>query len=120
MFDWVDDARVPRCPARPQWVGTERTAKLCFSIPPVVTVHAAFTAHGGRLLDLLPLSRSAGLCLESQALSSNRVATRLPTSCGPSPCTRLSRAQTTMATLTPLVDIGGFRGCFQPLISRSP
>jgi hypothetical protein len=32
-----------------EWVGTGRTAKLCFPIPPVVTVHATFTAHGRRL-----------------------------------------------------------------------
>jgi len=32
-----------------------------FSIPPVVTVRATFTAHGDRLLDLRPLSRSANI-----------------------------------------------------------
>jgi hypothetical protein len=43
----------PRAP-RPQWVGTGRTAKLCLPIPPVVTVRATFTAHGGRLSGYLP------------------------------------------------------------------
>ena len=33
---------------------TERNCPECFSIPPVVTVHATFTAHGDRLLDLHP------------------------------------------------------------------
>ena len=32
-----------------KWVGTGRTAGLCFPIPPVVTVRATFTAHGDRL-----------------------------------------------------------------------
>jgi hypothetical protein len=43
---------------RPQWVGTGRTAVLCLPIPPVVTVRAAFTAHGGRLVG--PFSSSSG------------------------------------------------------------
>ena len=34
-------------------------------------------------------------------------------SCGPSPCTQLSCAPTTMATLTPCGCLGGFRSCFQ-------
>lgn len=38
-------------------------------------------------------------------------------SCGPSPCGRFSPPQTTMATLTAAEDIGGFRGCFQPVTS---
>jgi len=38
-----------------KWVGTGRTAERCLPIPPVVTVRAAFTAHGDRLLDLQPL-----------------------------------------------------------------
>ena len=42
----------------PQWVGTGRTAILCLPIPPVVTVRAAFTAHGGRLVG--PFSSSSG------------------------------------------------------------
>ena len=37
-----------------EWVGTGRTAKLCFPIPPVATVHATFTAHGDRLPGPLP------------------------------------------------------------------
>jgi hypothetical protein len=41
-----------------QWVGTGRTAVLCLPIPPVVTVRAAFTAHGGRLVG--PFSSSSG------------------------------------------------------------
>jgi hypothetical protein len=48
-----------------EWVGTGRTAELCFPIPPVATVHATFTAHGdpiGRnLLGLSVLSASARL-----------------------------------------------------------
>jgi hypothetical protein len=102
-----------------KWVGTGRTAELCFPIPPVVTVHATFTAHGRRLLDLPPLSRSAGIGKDSQAFTSSRVATRLPTSCGPSPCTRLSRAQSTMTTLTPCRRIRGFLRVFPPSYFRS-
>jgi hypothetical protein len=34
--------------------------------------------------------------------------------CGPSPCTRLSRAPSTMTTLTLSRRLGGFRSCFQP------
>jgi hypothetical protein len=49
-----------------QWVGTRRTAELCFPIPPVGTVHAAFTAHGPRLVGLFSsLTSDMVPCVES-------------------------------------------------------
>jgi hypothetical protein len=42
-----------------EWVGTGCTAELCLPIPPVVTVRAAFTAHGDRLSGSLPSFLSA-------------------------------------------------------------
>jgi len=41
---------------RAEWVGTGRTAELCFPIPPVATVRAAFTAHGDRSVGLFSSS----------------------------------------------------------------
>ena len=51
---------------------------------------------------------------DSSMLAFGYVALKHRQNCGPSPCTRLSRALTTMATLTPLRRIRGVRGCFQP------
>jgi len=76
-------------------------------------VRAAFTAHGDRLAGPLPSFPSATQP-GSPGIQEQVRTLRHPISCGPSPCTRLSRAPTTMATLTPLKRIRGFRGCFQP------
>jgi hypothetical protein len=61
-----------------QWVGTGRTAKLCFPIPPVVTVHATFTAYGGRLRGFYGPECSGGIGKDSQALSSDGMTTHPP------------------------------------------
>jgi hypothetical protein len=90
----------------------------CFSIPPVVTVRATFIAHGDRRpgpLPSFPIHRHRQ-GFPSLSIRCKRTLRHL-IDCGPSPCRRLSRPQTIMATLTAAEDIGGFRGCFQPSTS---
>jgi hypothetical protein len=69
VLEWSDDClttAVPRPSGRLEWVGTGRTAELCLPIPPVATVHAAFTAHGDRLVGLFSSSTSDMVpCVES-------------------------------------------------------
>jgi hypothetical protein len=103
-----------------EWVGTGRTAELCLPIPPVVTVHAAFTAHGGPLrgtfTGLSALQASARIPKPSHLAG----LLRTPLSrCGPSPCGRLSRPPTTMATLTSSSRLRGFLGLFPTPYFRS-
>src|SRR4030095_8371157 len=82
-----------------------------FSIPPVATVRATFTAHGDRLPGYLPSFPSADICcIHSITIRQGRTLRHLAR-CGPSPCTRLSRAPTTMATLTADRGIRGFQMC---------
>src|SRR5687768_18493853 len=99
-------------------VGRDRARYLTtrLSIPPVATVRATFTAHGDRLpgpLPSFPFHPQPGF---PGIQERNSTLTHL-TSCGPLPCTRLSRAPTTMATLTLSRHIRGFRSCFQPATS---
>jgi hypothetical protein len=100
---------------------TELISPECFSIPPVATVRATFTAHGDRLSRPLP---SFPLCRHWRGFPSLNIrhirTLRHLIGCGPSPCGRLSRPRTTMAALTPLKDIGGFLGLLPTLYFRSP
>jgi hypothetical protein len=101
-----------------QWIGTERTALPVFLHP--LRCHRACDFHRTRR----PPVRTFTLVsfhrhrpgFPSLHIRWGRTL-RHPTGCGPSPCTRLSRAPTTMATLTSLSCLGGFRGCFQPSTS---
>jgi hypothetical protein len=87
--------------------------KSCFPIPPIGTVHAAFTAPGDRLSGHLP---SFPLCRHWRGcprLHIRHIRTlRHLISCGPSPCSWLSQPLSTMATLTADMDIGGFQDGF--------
>jgi hypothetical protein len=101
------------CTRLSQWVGTGRTAELCLPIPPVVTVHATFTAHGDPMRGftafrvplvsarLPPLWRLTG---RHQCIGYFTYLSR----CGPSPCDWLSQSRSTMTTLTADMGIGGF------------
>jgi hypothetical protein len=102
-----------------QWVGTGRTAELCFPIPPVATVRATFIAHGDRLRGLTVLSAPlTSARIPKPSHSTGLLRTHL-LSCGPSPCGRLSRPQTTMATLTSDSRIRGFLRLFPTPYFRS-
>jgi hypothetical protein len=80
-------------------------------------VHATFTAHGDRLPGYLPSFPSADIgCIHSLTIRQGRTLRHLAR-CGPSPCTRLSRAPTTMATLTADRGVGGFQMCFHTVTS---
>jgi len=81
-------------------------------IPPVVTVHAAFTAHGGRLGGLTV--RSLLPPFPKMPWGSHVAGPLLPClpSCGPSPCRQLSCLPSTIATLTADGDLGGFQDGF--------
>ena len=109
----------PEDAKRPQWVGTGRTAVLCLPIPPVVTVRATFIAHGDRLRGLTVLSAPlTSARIPKPSHSTGLLRTHL-LSCGPSPCGRLSRPQTTMATLTSHSRIRGFLRLFPTPYFRS-
>jgi hypothetical protein len=96
---------------------------LCFPIPPVATVRAAFTAHGdpmrGFLAFRVPLASARlpkpprltgrGQCMGYFANLSR---------CGPSPCNWLSQSLSTMTTLTADMGLGGLRDGF-PIPYRS-
>ena len=100
-------------------MGRDRARYLTarFSIPPVATVRATFTAHGDRLPGHLPSFPSADICcIHSMTIRQGRTLRHLAR-CGPSPCTRLSRAPTTMATLTADRGIRGFQMCFHTVTS---
>jgi hypothetical protein len=85
-------------------------------------VRAAFTAHGDPMRGPLRRFRSTGTSKASQAFSpygARPVGLYFAhlSRCNPSPCARLSRALSTMATLTPSGRLGGFQGCYQPITS---
>jgi hypothetical protein len=92
-------------------VGRDRThSRTVFSHPPVVTVRAAFTAYGRPMRGPLDLSAPlASARLPKPFHPMGLLRTRL-SRCGPSPCGRLSRLPSTMATLTADMGIGGFQG----------
>jgi hypothetical protein len=106
-----------------QWVGTGRTAFPVFSRPP--RCHRACGFHRTRrpherIYDVLGSTASE---VDSHFPGALRGTPRCSTSfvylsrCSPSPCRRLSRPPSTMATLTPSRRIGGFQNCFQPITS---
>ena len=99
----------------PSAVGRDKARYLAarFLLPPVVTVHAAFTAHGGRLsgeVPCMPSSRHWRGCPRLDLREGRTM--RYHSRCDPSPCTRLSRAPTTRATLTADTDRGGLQAGF--------
>jgi hypothetical protein len=61
-----------------EWVGTGRTAELCLPIPPVVTVHATFIAHGDRLRRNYGSGCSVGIGWDAPAFTSGRITTHHP------------------------------------------
>ncbi len=94
-------------------VGTGRTAERCLPIPPVATVRATFMAHGDPRRGPLRRLGSADLRETSPALTPYGASSvdgyfAHLSRCGPSPCTRLSRAPSTMATLTPFGRLWSF------------
>jgi hypothetical protein len=93
-------------------VGRDRThSQTVFSHPP--RCHRACGFHRTRrppvrTLTLVSfLTTSAGIPMRYHTIRQGRTLRHL-TSCGPSPCARLSRAPTTMAMLTADMDLGGF------------
>jgi hypothetical protein len=83
-------------------------------------VRATFTAHGDRLRGFPVLSALlASARIPKPSHPAGILRTHL-SSCGPSPCTRLSRAPSIMATLTPSGRIGGFRRLFATHYFHSP
>jgi hypothetical protein len=91
-----------------QWVGTGRTAEPCLPIPPVATVRAAFTAHGDPMKGFPAFRAPLTLARIPKPLHSAGLLLAHLSRCGPSPCTWLSHALTTMATLTAAGGLGGF------------
>jgi hypothetical protein len=82
-------------------------------------VRATFTAHGDRLPGHLPSFPSADICcIHSIPIRQGRTLRHLAR-CGPSPCTRLSRVPTTMATLTLFRRVRGFLRLFPTPYFRS-
>jgi hypothetical protein len=89
-----------------------------FPHSPLRTGHATFTAPGSPGIGDFPHSRSSALLSLEQRVSlttpripkviSNYSSIRTSIPCRPSPCTRLSRAPSTMAAPTPLCIIGDY------------
>ena len=101
-----------------KWVGTARgTYGPFLHPPPVATVRATFTAHGDRLPGQLPAFPAADIgCIPSLPMRQGRTLRHLARG-GPSPCTRLSRAPTTMATLTAERGLRGVQMCCHTMTS---
>ncbi len=102
-----------------EWVGTERGTLRPVSpsppLPPCVRLspHTATPGEDFRHLGSADLSETSPALTPYGTSSEDGYFAHL-SRCGPSPCTRLSRAPSTMTTLTLSRRLGGFRSCFQP------
>jgi hypothetical protein len=109
----------PASPVWPEWVGTERGTLRPVSpsppLPPCVRLspHTATPGEDFRHLGSADLSETSPALTPYGTSSEDGYFAHL-SRCGPSPCTRLSRAPSTMTTLTLSRRLGGFRSCFQP------
>jgi len=107
-----------------EWVGTERGLDSPFLHPP--RCHRACDFHRTRRPHErisgvgVPLISADFTAFVPYAAPSVECYFAHLSRCGPSPRTRLSRAQSTIATLTPFRRIGGFLGLFPTPYCRSP